>query len=159
MIRELRLRHTRIWLVLAIVLPVGYAASLAGRVGIPEDPGEGLRTPDLPGSAILELAGGWGGLPIRGRGFARPEAGPWLELQPLEDLRRPDVLVYWTARLGERGVPDGAHLLGALAGTQRRRFALPEAAADGGHLLLYSLGHQQRVASAPLPRFDPRVLR
>ena len=159
MIRELRRRHHRIWLALAVVLPLGYAAALAGRVPVPLDPAEALGPPDLPGSAVLELSGGWEGLPVRGRVFARPDAGPWLELQPLEDLRQPDLLVYWSALPGGDGLPEGAYLLGALAGTQRRRFALPEAAAGGGHLLLYSLGHQRRVASAPLPRFDPRVLR
>jgi hypothetical protein len=42
-------------------------------------------------------------------------------------------------------------LLGALAGVQRRRFALPQQAV-GGFLVLYSLAHQELLGSAEFER-------
>lgn len=58
-----------------------------------------------------------------------------------------DVLVYWTDSAGgDATVPDGAWLLGTLAGPQTRVFELPEQARPGsGRLIFYSLAQQRLI--------------
>jgi hypothetical protein len=79
---------------------------------------------------------------------------PVLELVLDAPLRRPEVLLYWspTPPSDPEALPDTAHLLGAVGGVGARRFGLPAAArSGGGHLLLYSLGHDGVFAAATLP--------
>lgn len=78
-----------------------------------------------------------------------PAAGS-LALRPAQPLRRPDVLVYWLAAepsAGE-GVPEGAILAGRLDGARPVSLVTPES--DAGGLLLFSLGHQERLGWIPL---------
>lgn len=79
-------------------------------------------------------------------------AGLQLELEPLEPLRLPSVLVYWTDSPTTPSVADlaAARLLGPLSDTRTQVFPLPNAV-SGGHLVLYSLGHQEIVATAEFP--------
>lgn len=78
-----------------------------------------------------------------------------LEIEPLRPLDRPELLIYWLSDplVGET-LPDSAQLLGRLAGTATRRFRLPPSSSaspgDPGILVVYSLGHQQVVATARL---------
>lgn len=84
---------------------------------------------------------------------------PVLELRPRADLQQPDLLLYWLPRESlegaPAGVPEGALLLGALAGARVRRFVLPERAlVEQGALLLYTLAHQRRLAMGALELAD-----
>jgi hypothetical protein len=83
--------------------------------------------------------------------------GAVLELRPLEDWKRPDLLVYWSETEAEAPGPAST-LIGKLAGTQRRRFALPLAASIApGWITVFSLGHQETVFHAALapPELQP----
>ena len=102
----------------------------------------------------------WGELAILTRlhADATPATRLAVELHPEAALKAPDVLVYWHMGLPptEGTVPENAHLLGALAGTQARHFALPDTTLHtDGHLILYSLGHQQTIAMALLSSKQP----
>lgn len=155
MIRPLRRAHLVAWAVLALALPVGIGAALWARAPVPRV--QQLWELDAPaaGAPVAELPGAWGVLPIRTRLLRSPSSKELaLELWPARDLRRPDVLVYGSAEAAPPGasLPDSAYLLGALAGDRPRRFTLPsQLARSGGWLHLYSLGHQERIASARLP--------
>ena len=89
----------------------------------------------------------WSALSIRTSAYTR-DGVVIVELAPLRDPLLPDLLVYWAPGGPGDRLPDGARLLGRLAGTATRRFALPAA---GGRLHLYSLGHARLVDSAALP--------
>lgn len=76
-----------------------------------------------------------------------------LELRPRRPLDRPELLLYWIpgAFTGDE-LPDDARLLGRVTGTHAQRFASP---ANGGSLVVYSLGHGAIVASARLEPATP----
>ena len=65
-----------------------------------------------------------------------------------EPLRRPDVLLYWTAHEPHGGLGEGARLLGSVRGDGVERFGqVPD---DPGFLVLYSLGHDELIAARAL---------
>lgn len=113
-------------------------------------------SPSQPGKAVLR----WESrellqrLPAEVRVYdaSGPQFGGAVEIAPIEDPRRPDVIVYWSSDSEIREVvPADSHLLGRLAGVQLRRFLLPPAAAtQPGSLYFYSLGHQELVDAAAL---------
>jgi hypothetical protein len=72
-----------------------------------------------------------------------------LELAPHADLGQPDLLVYWSRDGALDRLPEHATLLGRLAGTEVRRFALPEGA-RAGRVHLFSLGHGALVGAAAI---------
>jgi hypothetical protein len=152
---DLRVRHRRTWFALAVLVPGVLLAGLAARGDVPVDAGATERG-HLPGPTSEPVATGLADADpaIAGGRWSDAEGRLWLDLEPTRDLAAPDVLVYWTVRpdAGEEDLSD-AWLLGALRGRARVRMALPEGAAGGaGTLLLYSLGHRELVASAPLER-------
>ena len=162
MIRPLRTRHRVMVTVLAVTLPVLFVAGLLVR----KPPAEMEAIPEAlqPSSAtystlLSETPDLWGELAIVTRLHADgdPASRLAVELHPEAYIKTPDVLVYWhTEATAEDVVPDGAYLLGALAGAQARRFALPDTAlATDGHLILYSLAHQQTIATARLSSKQP----
>ncbi len=137
---------------LGLVLPALYVAALRVRRDMPV------------GNALAESVSRVGVLEERGRSIAVAwegakvvvsllQEGAVLELQAVEDPERPDVLVYWRAgAAGDEAPSDGSFLLGPLAGTQARRYALPDAArTEAGTLTLFSLAHGEVVAHGPLP--------
>jgi hypothetical protein len=154
-IARLRRRH-RIWTVaLAVLLPPAFAGALASRSASPPSgaiPPPLIETP-TNGTPLWTRDDLWSALPVRTRGFAAPDGiGMLVEVAPLRDPMLPDVLVYWAERGTPERLPDGAHLLGRLAGAASRHFAVPAAAtAEPGWLYLYSLGHARLVGSAALP--------
>jgi hypothetical protein len=80
--------------------------------------------------------------------------GALLTLKALGPLRQPDLLAYFSTKTPQATqLPIEAHLLGPVAWGHPRAFALPQAAAQGGHVVLYSLSHQQVTAVAELPSF------
>ena len=155
MIAPLRRRHRRMTAALALAVPALYVLALSGRPPEPvaETLPSALAGDPPPGEVVNEYGALFIGqaVAVRLRGGGSPW---WIELEPREPVTRPEVLVYWTPEtpaVADR-LPADAFLLGALAGRRTLAFALPEdALGRAGQLVLYSLGHQEVVASAPLP--------
>lgn len=153
MIRPLRQRHRITILVLAVVLPVLFAAGLVSRDAhilagtlAPE-----LSTRGDGFELVREEQGLWTTLQVTTRLGRRGET--WVcELEPRHPLQQPDLLVYWCPGPVTGELTGDSFLLGGL-GDGRRRFELPaEFGRLAGHLTLYSLGHGEVVAEAPLQR-------
>ena len=163
MIRPLRTRHRVMVTVLAVTLPILFVAGLLAR----KPPAEMEALPEaIPFFSetyprlLDEAPNLWGELAILTRlhADATPASHLAVELHPEAYLKAPDVLVYWHvgALSAEDIIPDGAYLLGGLAGTRAQHFALPDTALHtDGHLILYSLGHQQMIATASLSSKQP----
>jgi hypothetical protein len=152
-IAPLRRAHRIATLALACSVPPAFALAIASR---PSQPPSGeipvaLAAEIVSGALVFERDDLWQPLTIRTRLFTGDAAGPVVEIAPLADLARPDVLVYWSADPVADRLPEDARWLGRLAGTAPRRFALPVGArVDAGRLHLYSLGHAQWLGSAAL---------
>lgn len=156
MIAPLRRRHRLMLTTLAIVVPVGYVVALAARPDAP-------ITPELPTALAGTTVGATAGEVDHDFGelFTDPaivvRAGSdgsrwWIELDPRSAVSRPEALVYWSEAPAADRLPEDAYLIGSLAGNRARTFTLPvEALGRAGHLVLYSLGHQEVFASASLP--------
>lgn len=163
MIRPLRTRHRVMVTALAVALPLLFVAGLLART----PPAEMEVLPEVlrPFSEAYPALLGeepdlWGDVAIvtRLHADAVPASRLAVELRPEADLKTPDVLVYWHAGTvaAAGAIPDDAYLLGALAGVHARRFALPDTALRvDGRLILYSLGHQQTIATARLSTKQP----
>ena len=153
MIRRLRTRHRWTAIVLWLLLPAAYGVGLVVR---PEDPVGQVSAAVRPELGGLSYEDGWrfvqleNGSELAMRSIESAQGFvTHVELQPETDLKRPDVLVYWSreAAIGAAGLPGDAVLLGSLAGTERRRYPLPSGVAWGeGALVLYSLGHQELLS-------------
>ncbi len=158
MILSLRRRHRWLIAILSVLLPLAFAAAMFARKAPRANEAPAAFPPLAPALSQIILSKNdlWPNLNLVTRvcGDALPPTQLALELQPQEELRAPEVLVYWSPQ--NSGAPEAllrdAYLLGTLAGKQKRSWPLPEAAlrADG-MLILYSLGHQQVLATAALP--------
>ena len=157
MIAPLRRRHRWTTAVLAVAVPVLYVVALAAR---PDEPVVVSLPPEWSPAPAGKVEADLGLLiedppvVVRARGDGSSDVKSWgLELEPIEPIARPKMLVYWSASPPTAGrLPEAATLLGGLAGRHARTFELPVAArGHAGTLVLYSLGHQEIVASAPLP--------
>ncbi len=153
MIAPLRRRHRWTTAALAVALPVAYVVALAARPDEPVvDKLPPALAPAVAGPVDADL-----GLLIEDPPLAARTRGEgsrwWLELEPVSAVVRPEVLVYWSPSPAKAGrLPADAYLMGGLAGARARAFELPAAAlGNAGTLVLYSLGHQETVASAHLP--------
>lgn len=159
MILSLRRRHRVMMFSLAFILPIAFVASLIVRQPIP-------ATPDLPVSSTplssedwqlrFEKDDLWPDLPITTRLYANHQSDTLLalELQPRENLKTPDVLVYCHPAFSTNSaqLPESAQLLGTLAGTEKRWFILPAAMSEQETpIILYSLAHQKIIAATKLP--------
>jgi hypothetical protein len=157
MISRLRARHRRMVVTLAVALPIVLVMGVMVRPETPEAlplPGALLALEVVAPEVLWERDDLWDGLPIVTRWRGAGGVPVAVELQLTAPLQRPEVLLYWSPTLGAdaEALPETSHLLGALGGVGTRRHALPEAARSGeGHLLLYSLGHDNVFASAALP--------
>ncbi len=160
MIAPLRRRHRWMTGGLAIALPVLYVVALSAR---PDEP----ITLELP-STLAEAGTAGGQSPGQldndlGELFTDPPiavksrsdgASWWVELEPRTAVALPEVLVYWSRSSATGRLPDDAYLIGGMAGDRTRVFELPaDALGHAGTLVLYSLGHQEVVASTRLPAF------
>ncbi len=147
MIAPLRKRH-RLWITgLALLVPAVCALALWSRPPAPAGSGGEVSPVAAPTSASSRAIASLPGFRTAVRGG---KEAAQLEVEALEPLRRPDVLLYFSATAPADTLPADAHLLGSVAHRQTRSFPLPTAAAKGGHLVLYSLAHQDVVASAAL---------
>jgi hypothetical protein len=154
MIRALRQRHRRTFAVLSASLPLVFAAALMARP-------EGMDSVPLPATfrpPTLETPSlPWPGTsPVLGDGFAtvtgyRVDEGKlWLDLDIGELPAFPGLILYWLPSAVETGaaLPDGARLVQPLASHVQRSVPLTPAALQAdGWLALYSLGHQQIIAT------------
>lgn len=152
MIAPLRRRHRLRTAALLVAVPVLLALALAARPSPPRveaRPAALAPGPDPRGGDVETL-------PVFGEFDVTVHAwqtadGPVIGITPGEPLARPAVLVYWTPAPPGDGLPDDALLLGAVADRGRTYAVPPAAAGRDGHLVLYSLGHQEVVASGELP--------
>ncbi|MEO1366433.1 MAG: hypothetical protein AAFX50_04610 [Acidobacteriota bacterium] len=149
MIASLRRRHRWMMVALTAGLPALLAASLVDRPGMPSS--------DFPGELLASASG-----PALSSGDAAFAAHSGtvtryddaLELELASALRAPDVLAYLSSTAADpsTGLPRDARLLGAVDPTRANLYAV--GAAESGHLVLYSLGHQTVVDSAAVDAVD-----
>jgi len=158
MIRPLRVRHRRMIVLLAVALPLLVAAGLLARRPIPrmERLPEGLVSAAADSSAIgSPRVTSWDGGSLRASlRSGVDDARPVVSIELLQELERPDLLVYWSGDIDavSEGVPGDAELLGRLAGRHPIVFELPVEASDSeGRLILYSPTHDEFVTSFRLP--------
>lgn len=159
MILSLRQRHRLLMFSLAIILPVAFVAALFVRQPIPATPELPVNFPPLSNESwrlVFEKDDLWPGLPISTRLYSNRQSDTLLtlELQPRENLKTPDILVYchpaFSASLNQ--LPERAQLLGTLAGMEKRWFMLPLAKSEQETaIMLYSLAHQKIIAAIKLP--------
>lgn len=76
--------------------------------------------------------------------------GGRLELEAEQGVEGADLLLYWTPSVATSGMPEEMALMGPFGGHRTQQFVLPESA-QGGSLLLVSLGHRDIVARVALP--------
>ena len=174
MTRVARGRHRATVTALAVALPTLLTLALTARPARPtpepfpaslashRPEGAASSGAFLPvGGPSGDAASDPGAWPLDTR-MARSVAGPpWVELRADDELRLPDVLLYWTPASAfasgstAAGLPEAAWLLGRVAGTAWQQFVLPAAAREvPGRLLLYSLGRQRVVAQLDLSSVD-----
>lgn len=161
MIAPLRRRHRAVTTALLAVVPLLYLAAVAVRSEAPvmaELPaplaGEAPAGGTSAGRVLLEADDLFDRAPITVRlraGGGDDGDGRILELAPRAPLAEPEALAYYSGEPAGAGLPGSAVLLGAMDGTRPRAFPLPAAAAGGGWVSIYALGHQEVVASAELP--------
>lgn len=154
MIRALRARHRALILVLAVALPLGLGLALRARREVPT----GVRLPlgehtdPAPTTVVKTCVLDFGALEFDARSWPDNRVAAYvLELTPRADPGQPDVLVYWSPVQPGDQLDPASVLLGALAGSQRRRFSLPSQAITG-RLVLFSLAHQELLGSAEFSR-------
>ena len=155
MIAPLRRRHRWMTATFAVVVPVLYVVALAAR---PDEPVVARLPAALAEAAAGEAIDDFGELLADPAVVVRSRSDGsswWIELDPSGPIARPEVLVYWSRSSATAGrLPEDAYLIGSLAGDRARAFKLPEAALGrAGTLVLYSLGHQETVASTRVPAF------
>jgi len=144
--RILRRRHRLIIVLLGILLPVLLVAAILTREEMPRHE---LMPPERQANQGAPVFNGQlteGDLLCHAHIF-HSETGDLLELQPLQPLPAPDILVYWVA---EGSTREEGRLLGTL-GSGPALFDLPATARSGGRLELYSLGWQRSAGSLKLP--------
>ena len=150
MIAPLRRLHRGMSTVLFVAVPVLLVFSL--RVRPPryymQSPPAELTEESFEGGQVFDV---FPDLGVLVRGIPAAD-GALVELEPAGPLARPDVLVYWSPTASEgSGLAPGALLLGTIGDRPRSYFLPPEAALVDGHLVLYSLAHQEVVGSGSLP--------
>ena len=147
MIAPLRRRHRQWMTGLALLVPAVCALALWSRPPAPA--GAGGETSPVATSASSS-ARAIESLPGFRTAVREGGEAAQLEVEALEPLRQPDLLLYFSATPPSEALPGDAHLLGSVAYRQTRSYPLPATAAPGGHLVLYSLAHQAVVATGAL---------
>lgn len=160
MIRPLRQRHRKTIPVLAFGVFVIFIAGIASRQTIPTmqqiPPLIEPSTVNL-NQLLLQKFDLWPNYTIITRIYTDNIATPTrmaVQLEPLKDLSKPDVLIYWHPAESpiEHGLPGGAYFVGSLSSHQSPKMLLPERALQtDGRLILYSLAHQEVISSTLLP--------
>lgn len=159
MIRPLRIRHRRTIVALSGLVPLLFVAGLLVRGPIPRMeivPGGTPARPPVGAVVTARSDDSWAELAIRTTWY-REEATSrrWVRLEILDELKRPDLLVYWSASRSGATLPDDAVLLGGIADGGTGSWPLPTGKETGGVLLLYSLADAEVVGSADVPEDSP----
>ncbi|MDA0322401.1 MAG: hypothetical protein O2923_06745 [Verrucomicrobia bacterium] len=159
MIRCLRQRHRVIWLMLLVLLPTGFVAGLSVRDRpTPASAPQALAATDLGSwTTVRAIEGFWPDLGVTVHCFRFDASGAAAALAGVAltgpaSLGLADPLLYWSPVAATAdALPDQATLLGSVTMPTSSQFVLPEmGGGHNGHLILYSMGHQRVVASAPL---------
>jgi len=144
LIHALRVRHGRIFVGLAVALPVLFIAALAVRPSWPTQESSGPAPSTETWTVIGNLRGARAMI-------EKQSTREWLHLARTDHLVAPDVLVYWAEEAPDLDspLPSDAVLLGAFGDVGTSTFDLP-ARSIGGTLILYSLGHRSLLAVQPM---------
>jgi hypothetical protein len=152
MIQPLRTVHRRAFVTLALVLPAIVAAGLSARHPVSQPV---ARAKQIPASArvLTNSDNLWRMNALQTEIFADSTSleNRYVIMQSDRELKEPDLLLYWAGNQPSGdSLPAGAKLLGAF--DVGRTFALPGAAAQGGHLVLYSLAHRSVADTAAVEK-------
>ena len=152
MIQPLRTVHRRVFVTLALVLPVILVAGLGARHRCLRPVAPAKQVADSV-HLVRNSTGMWQSHAIQTEFFAdsiTPD-NLYVVLRPAQDPSEPDLLLYWaTSQPSGVSLPAEARLLGAFVAG--KTFTLPRGAAPGGHLVLYSLAHQSVVDTAAVEK-------
>ena len=144
MIRSLRQRHSRVAVVMGLLLPLAFAAGIAARRPVPEVselPFARESTPHNYSEVEWDRAHLFPRTPALVSLLRDANATRFaVEVSIPEGFAKPDVLVYWYSgpQPGPRDIPADSVLLGACDAC----LPLP-ASAQAGRLLLYSLADHE----------------
>ena len=144
MIRPLRATHHAVFLFLPIVLAAVLASGLTLRYSWPASPR--LLTRDVAASETTATVAGVN-LKVRLFGPAGPTERK-VQLVPAAPIASPDLLVYWSEHSAAKALPSSAQLVGSYRAGGI--YTLPANGRSQGYLSLYSLAHQEVVASIPV---------
>lgn len=138
-IRSLRVRHRAIFVLLALLVPAGYAAALLGRrAPPPASDWPALESPSAPDGEPRTVL--WSTLELLTELRRADDGALHVRAQSWSEPAAPALALYWSARAPTDGeLPGDARFVGALGGATRD-FVLRDTPA-GGWLVLYSLGH------------------
>ena len=163
MIGARRRSHAIAFSVLAVLLPLCFVAGVWWRPVYPSLDGSAAELFERAGFTLGTLSQNdrWAAI-----AFKRMTAGNYqfdlaervtdsgavqVAIAPVEVILQPDVLVYWdSSATPPQEISESALLLGALSGTARKQFVLPEGAQPPGHLLIYSHGQNAVLAAIPV---------
>lgn len=150
MIAPLRLRHRRVVTLLAFAVPALVLVAVGQRPDYDvQRHAHGASAPQTTGAMALDL---FDSPPVQGH-LRHEGTGAVLQVQTTAAPTRPDLLLYWSPDSPGDQLPANSVLLGALPSHALRLYNLPRTTA-GGFVSLYSLAHQELVASSPLPDLD-----
>ena len=145
MIQPLRTAHRRIFMVLAVLLPAIIAGGLSERHTLVS----AKVSSTFQGAPGLSAASAVWQKNTATTEFSSNPTNPEsvrLVLKPVQELRDPDLLLYWTAEAGSSDLSQ-ARLLGTFAGG--RVYSLTREQ-HRGYLILYSLAHRAIVDQAKI---------
>ena len=143
MIQPLRQLHRRLFPFLGVGLPILLVAGVASRQSLPNTPAKHSESSDL--TQLAEQTLRLDGTPVR-LGILRNREGIAFHITSGNALNAPDVLVYASTTESRETVSGDARLLGEFAADKLYRLPGDEFR----FVVLYSLGHQQVLASFPL---------
>ena len=152
MIAALRRRHRVLSLALAPIAVIGFGLALADRTEIPRQERIGHHPVFAWLSGLSEIQGATWSVP--GLETWADAGDSWQSVwighgssPALALLQAPDLLLYWSPTEGL----DDAELVGPLPSFPLSQRLPEQARTSDGHLLLYSLAHDEIVATATLP--------
>ena len=147
MIQPLRTAHRRIFMVLAVLLPAIIVLGLSERHVLVKAKGSSMSPDAMRMSAASAV---WEKNTLTTEFSSDPSNRDTVHLflKPVQELRDPDLLLYWTAEARAQDL-SRARLLGQLARGSAYLLTREE---HRGYLLLYSLGHDAIVDTAKIER-------
>jgi hypothetical protein len=149
MIQPLRTVHRRAFIALAVVLPTVILAGLAARH--PMLRAEAHAAQVSPSRVLLRSEKSlWQKHAIQTNFYRDSQNRERIDvvLDPSTQLNEPDLLVYWTENKAGDSLPEDARFLGTFSsGTV---ISLRSNDGESGHLILYSLAHQEVFDRAAL---------